>query len=135
MRKAGWSANCIQQKAGGCIVALFDRGFAQRAQGHPGVFEPFFCHRRMFQDVFCAIRHEPIQFLLFLIDALQHRGCGEKFERTAHRKPFFRPMIETLTVTGVERGHTDSAADSCLYRCNPGCRIIFCSRCICREEG
>ena len=115
----------FRRRLPGCIIALFDRRFAQRAQDHPALVEMFLCHRRIFQDVFRAVGHEPFQFFLFLIDALQHGRGREKFERAAHRESLLRPIIEMFVVAGIDRGHTDSAADSCLYRCNPGCRIIF----------
>ena len=135
IRQAGRAANGIQEQIAGRIVTLFDRGRAQRAQCHTTVFEMFFCHRRIFQNLLCPIRHEPLQFLLFLIDALQHGRSREKFERAAHRESLVRAMFNMFAVAGVQRGHTDPAADSRLYRCNPGCRVIFHGYCICRDEG
>ena len=76
-----------------------------------------------------------LTFFLFLVDALQYGRGREKFERAAHRKSLVRPIFNLFAVSGVERGHTDSAADSRLYRCNPGCRIIFPGYCTCREES
>ena len=135
IRQAARPANGIQEEIAGRIVALFDRGRAQRAQGHTAIFEMFFCHRRIFQDLLCAIRHEPLQFLLFLIDALHYGRSREKFERAAHRESLVRAMFNMFGVAGVQRGHTDSAADSRLYRRNPGCRVIFPGYCACRKEG
>ena len=89
----------------------------------------------MFQNVFRAVRHKPIQFLLFLIDAFQHGRSREKFERAAHRKSIIRAVINAFAVTDIERDHTDSAADTCLYRCKPDCRIIFPRRRTNRQEG
>src|SRR5882757_9698764 len=86
----------------------------------------FLCHWRIFQDILPPVWQEPFQRLLFLIDSLQDRSCGEEFERAAHRESFLCPIIEMFVVAGIERGHTDSAADSCLDRCKTGCEISSC---------
>ena len=135
IRQAARPANSIQDQIAGRIVALFDRGRAQRVQGHTAVFEMFFRYRRVFQDLLCAIRHELLEFFVFLIDALHYGRSREKFERAAHRESLVRAMFNMFAVAGVQRGHTDPAADSRLYRCNPGCRVIFHGYCICRDEG
>ena len=95
----------------------------------------FLCHWRVFQDILRPVWHEPFQLLLFLIDSLQHRSCGEEFERAAHRESFLCPIIEMFVVAGIECGYTDSTAASRLYRRNPGCRLIFRRRCTRRQEG
>src|SRR5262249_61297842 len=79
------------------------------------------CHRRIFQDVLRVITHEALQFLLFAIDALQHRSGGEEFERAAHRKSLLRPIIDMFAATCIQRGDTDSTAKSTF----DGCDLIY----------
>ena len=67
----------------------------------------------------------PIETVCAAIDTLQNRGRRQKLERAAHRESLLRPIIEMFVVAGIDRGHTNSAADSCLYRCNPIRRVVF----------
>src|SRR5262245_62238661 len=87
-----------------------------------------FCNGCIFQDVFFAIGHELVQLHLASIHALQDRSCSEEFKRAAHRKTFFRSVIEAFAAASVHCSHTDSSAGSLLDRQNPSREIAGRSR-------
>jgi hypothetical protein len=69
------------------------------------------------------------------IQASNSERCSRFLLVTWIRKSLVRVIINMFAVSGVERGHTDSAADSRLYPCNSGYGVIFPGYCTCREEG
>src|SRR5439155_11972972 len=63
------------------------------------------------------------QFLFLLIDAFQNRSGSEKFESAAHGETFVGAVINTLATANIQRGETDSAAQSCLDRRDLTCCV------------
>ncbi len=102
---------------------MFDRGFAQRTQGHSALFEMGLGDRCIFQDVFRVVGYEPIQLISLLVDAFQDSSGSEKFERATHREAVLRSVIKTFAATSIQGGDADSAAQSRLDARNLICRV------------